>query len=53
MITKIKHNLTTGTFYVYRSGTSTVELRKHPTKRMLSFMLKAKVKTENGYTVYT
>ena len=52
MIIKIKHNLITGTYYVYRSGTSTVQLRKNITKSMLPFMGKAKIKTEGDFVIY-
>lgn len=57
MITKIKHNLISNTFYVYRSPSSTkavaVELRKRRTKAMLAFMAKAKIKVEGNYVTYT
>lgn len=57
MITKIKHNLISNTFYVYRSPSSTkaatVELRKRCTKAMLAFMANAKIKVEGNFVAYT
>ena len=57
MITKIKHNLISNTFYVYRSPSSTkavaVELRKRRTKAMLDFMSRAKIKDEGNIVTYT
>lgn len=57
MITKIKHNLFSNTFYVYRSPSSTkavaVELRKRRTKAMLAFMTNAKIKVEGNFVTYT
>lgn len=57
MITKIKHNLISNTFYVYWSPSSTkavaVELRKRRTKAMFAFMKNAKIKIEGNYVTYT
>lgn len=57
MIIKIKHNLLSNTFYVYRRPFPTkrvsVELRKRRTKAMLEFMTKAKIKVEGNYVTYT
>lgn len=57
MIIKIKHNLISNTFYVYRSASLTkrgsVELRKRRTKAMLAFMKQAKIKVEENFVTYT
>lgn len=54
MIITIKYNLITRTYYVYRSGTSTVQLRKQPTKAMVDFMSKRKKVTKLGnFVTYT
>lgn len=57
MITKIKHSLVTGYYYVYRTASptkrATVELRVRSTKAMVKFMEKAKTTYQGNYVIYT
>ena len=56
MITKIKHSLVTGYYYVYRTASPTkrasVELRVRRTKAMVEFMKTAAFKNQGNFLIY-